>query len=136
MDGGYAFLDVQLPWLSLGVLAVPVEEAEGGVAGLLDFGQEDAAADGVDGAGGEEQAVAGARGKGGQAFGHGSFFEGGAKLLRADAGEKARVDLAVRFGVDDKPRFGLRSFAGPELDRKSTRLNSSHIQKSRMPSSA
>ena len=30
----------------------------------------------------------------------------------------------------------LRCIAGFETDRKSTRLNSSHIQKSRMPSSA
>ena len=30
----------------------------------------------------------------------------------------------------------LSSFYGVELDRKSTRLNSSHIEESRMPSSA
>ena len=32
--------------------------------------------------------------------------------------------------------LALEAQAGPEVDRKSTRLNSSHIQKSRMPSSA
>ena len=38
--------------------------------------------------------------------------------------------------------LGLKKFSGPNVeavgvvDRKSTRLNSSHIQKSRMPSSA
>ena len=31
---------------------------------------------------------------------------------------------------------GYRAFIEDEADRKSTRLNSSHIQKSRMPSSA
>ena len=30
----------------------------------------------------------------------------------------------------------IQNYADPQLDRKSTRLNSSHIQKSRMPSSA
>ena len=38
----------------------------------------------------------------------------------------------IRTGPDD---FGLLAY-DPALDRKSTRLNSSHIQKSRMPSSA
>ena len=42
------------------------------------------------------------------------------KLLKAEAPE----DLAVR------------TITETDLDRKSTRLNSSHIQKSRMPSSA
>ena len=32
--------------------------------------------------------------------------------------------------------FGVGGYAAAILDRKSTRLNSSHIQKSRMPSSA
>ena len=32
--------------------------------------------------------------------------------------------------------WGLKYWVSPEADRKSTRLNSSHIQKSRMPSSA
>ena len=32
--------------------------------------------------------------------------------------------------------FARRQFRGTDVDRKSTRLNSSHIQKSRMPSSA
>ena len=32
--------------------------------------------------------------------------------------------------------FSSTSFALQDIDRKSTRLNSSHIQKSRMPSSA
>jgi len=37
--------------------------------------------------------------------------------------------------VDDLPKYGLAPAQAKE-DRKSTRLNSSHIQKSRMPSSA
>ena len=40
---------------------------------------------------------------------------------------------AAQAGVDNKAVFEL---AADIADRKSTRLNSSHIQKSRMPSSA
>ena len=62
-------------------------------------------------------------------------------------GPKKNVDIQTPFGglkvrtdVDPKD-IGLPVYAGarqvPESeDRKSTRLNSSHIQKSRMPSSA
>ena len=38
--------------------------------------------------------------------------------------------------VDATLPHGLMPMVVPQLDRKSTRLNSSHIQKSRMPSSA
>ena len=44
-------------------------------------------------------------------------------------------EIALRFGVSRTPvREALNRLA--TTDRKSTRLNSSHIQKSRMPSSA
>ena len=45
-------------------------------------------------------------------------------------------DLLERFGSEES--LGSAAALGllKELDRKSTRLNSSHIQKSRMPSSA
>ena len=46
--------------------------------------------------------------------------------------EEARALLAVEIGQDRFDPAGDAEFA----DRKSTRLNSSHIQKSRMPSSA
>ena len=53
-------------------------------------------------------------------------------------------DKLATYGVDDPEVEGVAChFTVPEkggfkgwLDRKSTRLNSSHIQKSRMPSSA
>ena len=45
----------------------------------------------------------------------------------------ARIDLRL----DDQGRMWvLEANPNPQIDRKSTRLNSSHIQKSRMPSSA
>ena len=44
--------------------------------------------------------------------------------------------LAQIDDLAEKARQGTRRARGAESDRKSTRLNSSHIQKSRMPSSA
>ena len=46
--------------------------------------------------------------------------------------------LSYTFSWEKQARLGDETFDGPEgaKDRKSTRLNSSHIQKSRMPSSA
>ena len=38
--------------------------------------------------------------------------------------------------LSDDEMADLRMASGPELDRKSTRLNSSHVSESRMPSSA
>ena len=49
----------------------------------------------------------------------------------AFSGKAVIVKLAYRYGVDSVTLLALRM-----VDRKSTRLNSSHIQKSRMPSSA
>ena len=43
--------------------------------------------------------------------------------------------VGIKKIVDQQFEIGLR-IAAAGLDRKSTRLNSSHIQKSRMPSSA
>ena len=44
-----------------------------------------------------------------------------------DPNQRSREHFIANINVDDERRW---------VDRKSTRLNSSHIQKSRMPSSA
>ena len=46
---------------------------------------------------------------------------------------KAQEDFKDRNGINDDWAYGYRDW---ETDRKSTRLNSSHSAKSRMPSSA
>ena len=56
----------------------------------------------------------------------------GAIPLRALMARNPNVDWAAVTDVI----FGCANQAGEDKDRKSTRLNSSHIQKSRMPSSA
>ena len=50
--------------------------------------------------------------------------------------ETARPSLTVLSDDEQLFRDSVYEFADREVDRKSTRLNSSHIQKSRMPSSA
>ena len=59
---------------------------------------------------------------------------------RSAAGRWQRTLEALEMAAPLAPRIGfgplLRSLNGAHPDRKSTRLNSSHIQKSRMPSSA
>ena len=44
--------------------------------------------------------------------------------------------LAIASGRPHEPTVTISSVKAGNVDRKSTRLNSSHIQKSRMPSSA
>ena len=49
----------------------------------------------------------------------------------------ARAIALVRLGqFEEAATWAVQAAARPNADRKSTRLNSSHIQKSRMPSSA
>ena len=61
-------------------------------------------------------------------------------LVEAVGGDRVHVEalappLSDPHAVDVKPGQ-LAKIKAAALDRKSTRLNSSHIQKSRMPSSA
>ena len=47
-----------------------------------------------------------------------------------------RADFLLEIGCEEIPARMIRHASEELKDRKSTRLNSSHIQKSRMPSSA
>ena len=62
----------------------------------------------------------------------------GGKLRRTlGVSDLTLMGIAAIVGAGIFAMIGEASFnAGPAVDRKSTRLNSSHIQKSRMPSSA
>ena len=62
------------------------------------------------------------------------------KYAGPEASLEERLDLAVRVGLaivtEGVTIAPLQGISEVKIDRKSTRLNSSHIQKSRMPSSA
>src|ERR1043166_10219393 len=59
------------------------------------------------------------------------------ELLLA-TGELARIEILLRHDAEAVERVGHEALALPllDIDRKSTRLNSSHVSESRMPSSA
>ena len=65
----------------------------------------------------------------GRCFGGGADMKFGSSAGNVPDGDCSAVELYDLPG-NAKPQSKMR------LDRKSTRLNSSHIQKSRMPSSA
>ena len=56
-------------------------------------------------------------------------------MAKAQFGSDVVVDMMQSFGIQYAALNPGSSYRGLQ-DRKSTRLNSSHIQKSRMPSSA
>ena len=69
------------------------------------------------------------------------FFDGHndvlLRLWRHEGADPVRAFLdGGRKGQLDLPTARAGGFAGGFLDRKSTRLNSSHVSESRMPSSA
>ena len=63
------------------------------------------------------------------------YFEAFHKLKYTNDAIKASVELSARY-IHDRKLPDKAIDVVDESDRKSTRLNSSHIQKSRMPSSA
>ena len=58
------------------------------------------------------------------------------RIRKKVTGTAARPRLCVRFTAKHIYAQAINDEAGTTLDRKSTRLNSSHIPLSRMPSSA
>jgi hypothetical protein len=97
--------------------AAVVVEAVGDVGDLLDFAEDEAGADGVDGSGGDEERLAGGDGA---PVEEGLDFarEGGlAEASGWDGFAKAEGDGSARFGAEDVPHFGFaegRFVAGGE----------------------
>src|SRR5581483_5196723 len=100
-DARQRLLDVQR------AVAAPIEEAEGRVAGLLHLREEHAAADRVDRAGGQKDAVARPRREAVQAVGDPARRQRLAQVARLDTRQQAGEDAAARLGVQDEPRLGL-----------------------------
>src|SRR5438876_12205109 len=114
VDASQGLLDVQLARLALRVAAVPIEQAEGGVARLLDFRQEHAVAHGMNRPGRQEDAIAGTWLKMMQAIGNRSLRERLVQLSFINAGQQAGIHAASRRGSEHEPGFGLASLARPK----------------------
>src|SRR5438046_7025202 len=61
MNRRQRFFDMQRPALAVSIAAVPIKKAKGRVAGLLNFGKQDTAADRMNGACRQKDAIAGLR---------------------------------------------------------------------------
>ena len=109
------FLDVQRPRLAVAVEAIPIEEAERRVAGLLDLGDHQSVAERVDRAGFEEDAIADARLELMETVVAGAGGELAFELRAIDARLETGVDFAARFGGEHDPGFGLA-----EIGRRET----------------
>lgn len=115
VDRVEGFLDVERTRFAVAVDAVPIEEAERGVAGLLDFGDHESVAQGVDRAGFEEDAIADARFKLVEAGVAVAGGEGAFELSAVNARFEAGVDFAAGFGSEDDPGFGLAEVGRSEF---------------------
>ena len=108
VDGGEGLFDMEVARFAIEAESIPVEDAIGGVAVLLDFVDEKAGADGVEASGGDEEAIAGARMEDVDEVGGGAIGEGCEEGLAGDTGVEASVDFGSGFGMGDEPHFGFR----------------------------
>ena len=95
--------------------SVPVEHSVGGVAVLLDLEDDEAFADGVESAAGDEEAVAGLGFDDVDDVGDGSVSQCLFERWTIRAFPESDVELGPGIGVGDEPHFGF-GFA-PELGR-------------------
>mgnify|MGYP001200354854 CR=1 FL=1 len=107
VDGLESPLEIEWAWLSVGSDTSPVVEPVGQVAGLLDLGQHDPFADGVDGAGGHDDALAGSGLEAGHARIDVAGVEGGCQLLGSGSRAEPDPQSAARPAGEDVPGFGL-----------------------------
>ena len=104
-------VQVQGPQLPVGAPALVVVDPEGGVGVLLDLGDEDAGADGVDGAWQDEERIALLHRHPVQHLADGAVLRPAAELLRRDLPGKAEVDGGALVAVHDVPHLGLPRLA-------------------------
>ena len=91
--------------------AVVVEDAVGDVAGLLDLGEEDATADGMDTAGREVEHIAGLDLVVGEDFGDGAVFYSFLVLIGGYGLLEAGIEVGAWVGLDDVPHLRLAHLA-------------------------
>src|SRR5690606_36655596 len=105
-------LDVQRTALPRSVDTVPVEQAKGGVARLLDLGDHQAGAQGMDGPRGNEDAVSHDWLERVEALVAGPASNGLGQLLAVDSWLQPGVNLTIWLGGEYDPRLGLSQVGG------------------------
>src|SRR5206468_12022491 len=101
VGNGYAIVDVQF------TRSVIVEQAERGVAALLNFGQHDAGAESMDGAGRDEDDIAFRNWTPLNQFDDRAVRYRRAQFLRRNPALQTNADLRARFRRDDVPSLAL-----------------------------
>ena len=107
VGGEEGFFEVEFAWLAVEAGAVPVEDAVGGVAVLLDFDDEVALADGVEASAGDEDAVAVVGGKDVEALLDFAVAELLFERFAGRAGGESGVDAAAGVAGEEIPDFGF-----------------------------
>ncbi len=108
-------LDVQRARLALGVAAVVIINAVGEIGLLLNFAEHQARADGVHGAGGDEDGVARADRNSFETLHDPALRDGVDKILARDPGLESGEDFRAGPRADDVPHFRLAASAGDLL---------------------
>src|SRR5262249_1064939 len=112
VDAGEGLFDVQRSRLALSITAIPVEQAKRGVAGLLHLGHQYTAADRVNGAGFQEETVAGSGLEAVQTVGDSAIGQCVTQARLVNTITQAGVNPAAGTSVEDKPGLGLAALAG------------------------
>ena len=102
---------MQLAGLAVHAGAVVVEDAVGDVTGLLDLGEEDATADGMDTTGREVEDIAGLDLMVGEHLGDGTVFYSFLVLIGGYGLLEAGIEVGAGVGLDDVPHLGLAHLA-------------------------
>ena len=117
MDGLESLFEVQFAGLAIAAQAAPVVDAVGQVAVLLNFGQHNPAADGMDGSGRNEHRRARLDGEPVQQGFDAAAGYGMSEGFAADRGVEAADQLAAGIGLEDVPHFGLADIGLAETFR-------------------
>jgi hypothetical protein len=107
VDGLQRLVDVKLARFSIEADAVPIEDAVGGVAILLNLDDDISSADCVDAAAGDEDAIPGAYLDSMNGLLHGADRESLLESVPRDTGAQAGEDVAIAVTIEDVPHFGL-----------------------------
>ncbi len=85
--------------------SVPIEQAKGAIAGLLNLGDEKSCSEGVERPRWNKNAISRSRIKNVQTFLGRPCRNGIGQLLKANTRKKSSIEFCTRFGVDDIPSF-------------------------------